>query len=655
MTTGTSNSLDLTNVLSDVRPQDDLFRHVNGVWLRDAEIPADRARFGAFDELRMESEDRVRKIIDECAASAATPGSNARKIGDVYRSFMDEKRIEELGVSPIAKELSEAQSISSIDEFAAFLGAQWTRGMSGIFGSFIYADFKDSTTHIAYVSQSGISLPDESYYREAEHESVRTAFIAHMTKMFELAGIADAGGHAKRVMELETQIASYHWDRVKLREAELNYNKMSFTELQDLSGTFNWELWLEKSQIPSGAFDTLIVRQPPFFEGLSTLMSNFNAAAWQSWLMWNIISEAASYLSSAFVEENFDFFGRTLSGTPEMKERWRRGGSLVEGFLGEAIGELYVEKYFPPAAKQRMLQLVDNLMVAYKQSITDLDWMTEETKEKALVKLSKFVPMIGYPDKWRDYSALEIKADDLIGNLHALAKFELDYMLAKIGKSVDRDEWGMTPQTVNAYYNPVMNRIVFPAGILQAPFFDLEADDATNYGGIGAVIGHEVGHGFDDQGSKYDGDGNINNWWSEKDLSEFENRTKSLIDQYDVLRPEAAPDVHVNGALTIGENIGDLGGLTIAYKAYKIALEGKKSEVLSDLSGEQRLFFNWARVWRGKSRPDEARRLITIDPHSPAEFRCNQIVKNLDEFCDAFGVVEGDELFMPKEERVRIW
>ena len=655
MTTGTSNSLDLTNVLSDVRPQDDLFRHVNGVWLRDAEIPADRARFGAFDELRMESEDRVRKIIDECAASAATPGSNARKIGDVYRSFMDEKRIEELGVSPIAKELSEAQSISSIDELAAFLGAQWTRGMSGIFGSFIYADFKDSTTHIAYVSQSGISLPDESYYREAEHESVRTAFIAHMTKMFELAGIADAGGHAKRVIELETQIASYHWDRVKLREAELNYNKMSFTELQDLSGTFNWELWLEKSQIPSGAFDTLIVRQPPFFEGLSTLMSNFNAAAWQSWLMWNIISEAASYLSSAFVEENFDFFGRTLSGTPEMKERWRRGGSLVEGFLGEAIGELYVEKYFPPAAKQRMLQLVDNLMVAYKQSITDLDWMTEETKEKALVKLSKFVPMIGYPDKWRDYSALEIKADDLVGNLHALAKFELDYMLAKIGKPVDRDEWGMTPQTVNAYYNPVMNRIVFPAGILQAPFFDLEADDATNYGGIGAVIGHEVGHGFDDQGSKYDGDGNINNWWSEKDLSEFENRTKSLIDQYDVLRPEAAPDVHVNGALTIGENIGDLGGLTIAYKAYKIALEGKKSEVLSDLSGEQRLFFNWARVWRGKSRPDEARRLITIDPHSPAEFRCNQIVKNLDEFCDAFGVVEGDELFMPKEERVRIW
>ena len=655
MSTSSNNSLDLTNVLSDVRPQDDLFRHVNGVWLRDAEIPADRARFGAFDELRMESEDRVRKIIDECASSAAAPGSNARKIGDVYRSFMDEKRIEELGVSPIAKELSEAQSISSIDELAEFLGTQWTRGMSGIFGSFIYADFKDSTTHIAYVSQSGISLPDESYYREAEHESVRTAFIAHMTKMFELAGIADAGGHAKRVMELETQIASYHWDRVKLREAELNYNKMSFAELQDLSGTFNWELWLEKSQIPSGAFDTLIVRQPPFFEGLSTLMSNFNAAAWQSWLMWNIISEAASYLSSAFVEENFDFFGRTLSGTPEMKERWRRGGSLVEGFLGEAIGELYVEKYFPPAAKQRMLQLVDNLMVAYKQSITDLDWMTEETKEKALVKLSKFVPMIGYPDKWRDYSALEIKADDLVGNLHALAKFELDYMLAKIGKPVDRDEWGMTPQTVNAYYNPVMNRIVFPAGILQAPFFDLEADDATNYGGIGAVIGHEVGHGFDDQGSKYDGDGNINNWWSEKDLSEFENRTKSLIDQYDVLRPEAAPDVHVNGALTIGENIGDLGGLTIAYKAYKIALEGKKSEVLSGLSGEQRLFFNWARVWRGKSRPDEARRLITIDPHSPAEFRCNQIVKNLDEFCDAFGVVEGDELFMPKEERVRIW
>ncbi|CAB4843766.1 unannotated protein [freshwater metagenome] len=399
----------------------------------------------------------------------------------------------------------------------------------------------------------------------------------------------------------------------------------------------------------------VIVRQPTFFTGLGEMLEAFDAPKWRSWLTWQVLSGAASYLNSELVNENFAFYGTTLSGVPQLKDRWKRGVALVEGALGEAVGQLYVDKHFPPAAKTSMEELVANLIEAYRVDITALDWMSPETKVKALEKLDKFTPKIGYPDKWRDFTSLAISPDDLIANLMAVSRFARDYEFDKIGKPVDRSEWYMTPQTVNAYYNPGMNEIVFPAAILQPPFFDLEADDAANYGGIGAVIGHEIGHGFDDQGSKFDGDGNLNDWWTEHDRVEFEKRAQILIDQFDALVPEETPESHVNGALTIGENIGDLGGLTIAHKAYEISLAGATPPVFDELSGYQRFFLGNAQVWRGKVRPEETVRRLATDPHSPAEFRCNQIVRNLEEFYQAFSVTEKDALWLDPAKRVRIW
>ena len=477
----------------------------------------------------------------------------------------------------------------------------------------------------------------------------------HIANMFTLAGIDDPQGHSQRVLNLETEIASHHWDQVRDRDSLATYNKFGFDELQKLSEGFNWPLYLESAKVPSKAVSQVIVRQPSFFAGLGQMLSNFDAAKWSSWLQWHLLSGSAPFLNKALVEENFAFFGTTLSGTPENRERWKRGVSIVEGVLGEAIGELYVAQHFPPAAKERMLELVHNLLEAYRVDIAALDWMSEETKKKAFEKLDKFTPKIGYPDKFRDYSALEITPDDLIANIAATTKFQMDYEFAKIGAPVDRNEWHMFPQTVNAYYNPGMNEIVFPAGILQPPFFDMEADDAANYGGIGAVIGHEVGHGFDDQGSKYDGDGNLVDWWQESDRVEFDKRAQKLIDQYEKLYPLEVPDTHVNGALTVGENIGDLGGLTIALKAYEIALKGSSAPILEGFTGTQRVFLGWAQVWRGKVRNEELKRRLATDPHSPSEFRCNQIVRNLNEFYEAFDVKKGDALYMPESERVRIW
>ena len=456
-------------------------------------------------------------------------------------------------------------------------------------------------------------------------------------------------------MALETSIASHHWDQVKDRDATLTYNKMNRAEVKALMPAFDWERYLTDGEIPSIVLESVIVQQPSFFEGLGTILASFDADAWKAWLKWHIISGAAPYLSDEFTNENFAFFGKTLSGTPELRERWKRAVSMIEGSLGEAVGKVYVQKYFPAEAKARMEKLVANLIEAYRISINELAWMSPETKVKALEKLGKFRPKIGYPDKWRNYSALQTTPDDLYGNVGRVVKFQRDHELSKIGKPVDRDEWHMAPQTVNAYYNPVMNEIVFPAAILQPPFFGLDHDDAVNYGAIGAVIGHEIGHGFDDQGSKYDGDGALNNWWTDTDRAAFEERTKALIAQYDVLAPEEAPDVTVNGALTIGENIGDLGGLTIAYKAYQISLGGKPSPVIDAMTGEQRLLFSWAQVWRAKVRPEEMRRRVATDPHSPAEFRCNQILKNFTPFYEAFGVSEKDALWLEEQSRVQIW
>jgi putative endopeptidase len=642
--------LDFSHQDQTVRAQDDLYRHFNGGWLKTAVIPADRATDGAFMALRVQSEARVREIIE-----GATGSDEATKIANIYKSFMDVDAVNAKGGSPIAAELALVDSISTITDFISTFSKLEARGTAGIFGTFIYADMKDASTNILYLAQGGISLPDEAYYREEKYAEIRTAYLAHITAMFTLAGVSDPAENAAQVMALETSIASHHWDQVKNRDATLTYNKMNRTEVKALMPAFDWDLYLTDGEIPAIVLDSVIVQQPSFFEGLGSILANFDAAAWKAWLKWHIISGSAPYLSDDFTNENFAFFGKTLSGTPELRERWKRAVSMIEGSLGEAVGKVYVQQYFPAEAKARMEKLVANLIEAYRISINELAWMSPETKVKALEKLGKFRPKIGYPDKWRDYSALKTTSDDLYGNVGRVVKFQRDHELSKIGKPVDRDEWFMAPQTVNAYYNPVMNEIVFPAAILQAPFFGLDHDDAVNYGGIGAVIGHEIGHGFDDQGSKYDGDGALNNWWTDADRADFEERTKALIAQYDALIPEEAPDVNVNGALTIGENIGDLGGLTIAYKAYQISLAGKPSPVIDGMSGEKRLMLSWAQIWRAKVRPEEMRRRIATDPHSPAEFRCNQILKNFTPFYEEFGVTDKDALWLEEQARVQIW
>ena len=642
--------LDLSNQDVTVRPQDDLYRHFNGEWLKSAVIPADRAADGAFVTLRIQSEARVREIIE-----SATGSDEATKISNIYASFMAADAVNAKGCSPIADELAEVDAITSLKDFISTLAKLEARGLSGIFGSFIYADMKDASTHIMYISQGGISLPDEAYYREEQYADIRTTYVEHVAHMFSLAGVANGADLAAKVMALETSIAKHHWDKVKGREANLTYNKMDRDEVKALLSLFDWDLYLAAGDIPTVVLDSVIVRQPSFFEGLNSILASFDLEAWKAWLKWNIISGAAPYLSDELVDENFAFFGKTLSGTPELRERWKRAVTMIEGSLGEAVGKVYVHKHFPAEAKARMEALVANLIEAYRVSINDLAWMSPDTKVKALEKLGKFRPKIGYPDKWRDYSALQTTPDDLYGNVGRVIKFQRDHELSKIGKPVDRDEWHMAPQTVNAYYNPVMNEIVFPAAILQPPFFGLDHDDAVNYGAIGAIIGHEIGHGFDDQGSKYDGDGALNNWWTDADRAAFEKRTRALIAQYDALIPEEAPDVTVNGALTIGENIGDLGGLAIAYKAYLISLGSKPSPVIDGFSGEQRLMLSWAQAWRAKVRPEEMRRRIATDPHSPAEFRCNQIVKNFTPFYEAFGVTEKDALWLDEQSRVQIW
>lgn len=643
------------NFKAEIRPQDDMYRHVNGGWLDSAEIPSDRAADGAFYFLRDESEKNVRSIIEELAKSGGQVGSNAQKIGDLYADFMDEEQIEKLGVSPISQDLEKAQNFSNLAEFTALLGQFEARGLGGFMGGWVTADASDPTTNIAYIYQGGISLPDEAYYREETHAKVRGEFVAHVERMFSLAGISDASLHAKRIMELETEIASYHWDTVRSRDAVLTFNKKSFAEISTLAAPFNWHLWADNAGIPRSVLDSIVIAQPDFIENMGKMFASFDVEKWRSWMTWHLLSSAAPYLSSQFVNENFAFYGTTLTGIPVLKERWKRGVALVEGALGEAVGQFYVERHFPAAAKARMVELVANLIEAYRISINSLDWMSDETKVKALDKLQKFTPKIGYPDKWRDYSTLEIKRGDLMGNLARISKFRSDFEYNKVGKPVDKSEWLMTPQTVNAYYHPLMNEIVFPAAILQPPFFDLEADDAANYGGIGAVIGHEIGHGFDDQGSRYDGDGNLSNWWSDQDRAEFEKRTSKLIEQFNELAPEEVPDTKVNGALTIGENIGDLGGSTIAYKAYKLALAGKVAPVIDGFTGDQRFFLGYAQIWRSKIRSEAMKVRLATDPHSPGEFRCNQILKNLTEFHAAFEVKPNDELYMAESERVRIW
>ena len=646
------SGIDTADLDPKVRPQDDLFRHYNGKWIAEYQMPEDRSSDGIFRKLHDAAEAQVRQIIETSSGTG-----EAQKIGDLYKSFMDTDAIKARGISPIVEDLAAIHGITNLKEFISVMARLEMRGIGGIFGAAIYPDAMDSNTNILYLGQGGLSLPDESYYREDQFAEIRSAFVDHVTKMCALVGIKDGATLGAQILALETQIASHHWDQVKDRDATLTYNKYSRAELESLAPHFLFELWAEHAKVPAKAFETLIICEPSFFESVSTMLGDFasHRDSWVAWLKLNLVSASAAFLTDDIVQQNFEFYAKTLSGTPQIRDRWKRAVSVTQGALGEAIGKVYVEKHFSEKAKTEMKVLVDYLLEAYRLSIIDLPWMSEATKAKALEKLTKFTPKIGYPDKWRDYSTLEISAGDLIGNLWRIAEFDHAYAIAKIGAPVDRDEWHMTPQTVNAYYNPLANEIVFPAAILQPPFFDLDADIAANYGGIGAVIGHEIGHGFDDQGSKYDGDGNMVDWWSDEDRSKFEELTAVLVQQFDALSPASTPDIHVNGAFTLGENIGDLGGLAIAYKAWKLALNGAESPVIDGLTGEQRFFLSYAHSWRNKNRPEEVRRRIATDPHSPDEFRCNQIVRNVPEFYQAFGLTASDELWLAEHERVRIW
>ena len=687
--------LETAHTDTSVRPQDDLFRFVNGQWLATAEIPADRPSSGAFTTLRDESEAACRQIVEELAeqfSSVAPEGAsevlstNRGRVGALYEAFMDEAHLEELGAEPLAEELAPVLGASSKEELARALGEMTPVGFMGVVGADVEVDINDPERYTSWVGQSGLGLPDESYYREEAQAPLRQAYVEHVARMMALAGLTDSFGAsgedlAERVMAVETALAKGHWDRVTCRDVEKMNNPMSWQQIVDSAPDLPWNEWREGIRaaargagVEQTAFlEEAIVTQPDYLPHAAGVWQETDLEDLQAWAAWHVVHGRASLLSGAFVEENFDFYGRTLQGTDELRPRWKRGVGLVESCLGEALGEIYVERHFPPSHKSAMEALVGRLIEAYHQSISSLEWMSPATRERALEKLALFTPKIGYPVRWRDYSDVEVVPGDVLASVRSVERADMAYSLNKLTKPVDRDEWHMTPQTVNAYYNPTMNEIVFPAAILQPPFFDPQADDAVNYAGIGAVIGHEIGHGFDDQGSTFDGTGKVSDWWTQEDREAFTERTSALISQYDAYTPEvvvakhrdagtAQEEIpHVNGALTIGENIGDLGGLGIALKAYSLALADAgipsvdEAPVIDGLTGLQRFFYSWARIWRSKSRPDYAELLLTVDPHSPAEFRCNGIVRNVDAFYKAFAVDSNDALWLSPNERVSIW
>lgn len=642
-----------------IRPQDDLFQAVNGMWLKNTPIPSDKSNYGSFSILDDMSQERIRAIIEDAAQGTKPKGSDAQKVGDFYKSFMDKEKAESLGASPVKSRLAEIEKIGSVSDLVKYYGAAKYVGIGSPIGLFVGQDAKDSSRYIANVAQSGTSLPDRDYYLEDEERflKAREALKSYITKLFLLAELP-TDGVAEQILDLETKLAEIQWSRVEMRDAEARYNLHTVEEAAASMTNMDPREFFAAAGV--GQITEVNVMTPSFFEGLDRLISEIPLDVWKKHAMFRELDSAAPILSDDFVQAHFEFRSKELAGVPELKPRWKRGVEMVAGggagdfgALGEVVGRLYVEQHFKPEAKARMEELVGNLVKAYEKSINDLTWMTDETKAKAQEKLSKFTTKIGYTNKWRDYSALKVEPNDLIGNVLRSNKVDYDRMINKLGQPIDREEWGMTPQTVNAYYNPGKNEIVFPAAILQPPFFDPTADDAVNYGGIGAVIGHEISHGFDDQGSKYDGDGNLKNWWSDKDRYEFKQLTQRLVDQYSEYSPLEGKNV--NGELTLGENIADLSGLSIAYKAYKLSLNGETPAVIDDWTGDQRFFLGWSQVWRRKYRDAEMIRRLKTDSHSPSWYRANGPVVNIDVLHEAFGVKEGDALYKAPEKRIRIW
>ena len=647
------SGLNLENMDAAIRPGDDFHRFVNGTWLDNNEIPADKPSYGISYILHEESQEQVQRIIEEAAAGDFAKGSDQQKVGDLYASYMDMETRNRLGASPLDAEFEKIGALDSYEDLAVYFAEANKVGIGMPFSLSQYVDFKDPNTYMMYTYQGGLGLPDREFYflEDEKSQSIREAYVEHIAKMFDLAALPDSDAAAQRMMAIETRLAEHHMLKEETRNMVALYNKIPRDELPELMPNFAWTAYLTEAGI--NAIDGVVVTQVDYLKALDGIITDIALDDWKTYLKWRALGAAATYLDDPIDDQHFSFYSKVLRGVEEPLPRWRRAVNNVNGVLGEVVGRVYVSEHFPPEAKAKMADLVANLVLAYEQSIAELDWMGDETRAQALDKLSKFTPKIGYPDEWRDYSALDIERDDLLGNMQQAALAEYDRQLARQAGPVDRDEWQMTPQTVNAYYNPPLNEIVFPAAILQPPYFDLYADDAVNYGSIGAVIGHEIGHGFDDSGSKFDGDGVLRNWWTDQDREEFDARTGKLVEQYSAFKP--FDDLAVNGEFTLGENIGDLGGLSIALLAYEISLDGEQAPVIDGYTGVQRVFLGYGQSWLSKSREEALRNRIMTDPHSPPQYRVNGVVRNIPAFYDAFDVAETDALYLPPEERVKIW
>lgn len=642
----------LKNMDTTVIPGNNFTQYVNGTWMKTHEIPADKPSYGAGYILFEKSQDNVKAIIENAAKSKTKDGSDEQKIGDLYAGYLDMKTRDSIGVAPLQSEFTKIDALKSTTDLASYFGYANQIGLSVPFSLGVDADFKDPKKYMLYTMQSGLGLPDREYYfsQDPASKNIRVKYLEYIENMLKLAGVPDAKAKSVKVMALETLLASKQMKKEETRNIAAMYNPIATKDLKTLMPDFDWQAMFSSVGVKH---DTLVVTQLNYSKDLNNIIKDTPLDTWKDYLKWGIINRAGTSLTTAIDNESFKFNSTVMNGIKEQQPRWRRAVNLVSGNLGEMIGKLYVEKHFPPEAKEKMLKLVGNLLKAYEVSIKNLDWMSPNTKKQALEKLKKFTPKIGYPDKWIDYSSLKIAKNDLYGNRKRAAEFQYKRSVDRLDKPVDRTEWTMTPQTVNAYYNPSMNEIVFPAAILQPPFFDMNADDAVNYGGIGGVIGHEIGHGFDDQGSTFDGDGVLRNWWTPKDQSEFKKRTSALVSQYSGI--DALPGLKINGEFTQGENIGDLGGLSIALKAYKASLNGKEAPVMDGFTGEQRVFIGWAQVWLDKSNAESIRSQVTTDPHSPAAARVNQVVRNVPEFYSAFKVKPGDSLYLAPDKRVKIW
>jgi len=636
-----------------VRPQDDLYRFVNGTWLKNTEIPADKSNYGAFTVLSDGAEQNLHVIVEEAARAKAPKGSDQQLIGDFYASFMDEARAEELGLTPLQPELDRIAAIKDRQQLLDYLSRAQLLMIDNPIGAQIFADARNPDVNTLWLFQAGLGLPERDYYfsKEQRFTEIRAAYEQHIDNVFKLTGRKDSAAVAKTLMEFETRLATASWPAVEMRDIEKLYNPVTVEAAEKTTPGIDWSAWLD--QMTLAGTKQFVLAQPDYFEAVGKAVAEVPLATWKDYLTLRALDAYSPYLSKAFVDENFDFYSRTLSGIPQLKPRWKRALAELEGSTGDLLGKEYVKRHFPPEAKARMDELVANLLKAFDVSIDELEWMGPATKQEAHDKVRNFTVKIGYPNKWKQYEGLVTHDDDLLGNVLRAREINVQRELRKVGKPVDKTEWGMTPQTVNAYYNPLGNEIVFPAAILQPPFFDMNADDAVNYGGIGAVIGHEISHGFDDEGRKFDGKGVLRDWWTPADNELFEARANALVKQYAAFSP--LPGMNVNGELTLGENIGDLSGLAVAYKAYRLALDGKPAPVLDGFTGDQRFFIGWGQIWARKYREDELRKRLKTDPHSPSEYRANGIVPNMPAFVAAFDVKEGDQLYLPPDQRVRIW